>query len=556
MINELYLNEIQSVFNIVRPKRSIIVAGRNYGKSTSFGVQMHNIIQAMPGASGIIAAKNYGHILTSVLPSVFAQLERMGYIKDIHYVIGKPFPNCWGAPYHPPVRKFENYITFFHSATQRAVGFDLRSQDKSSGRGPNRDFLLSDETLILDKDKMDKELFPTIRANKDIFKGINFHLGEFHSTSMPYTLDGKWILDEANYYINDFKIDIFAIWRQIVNLQIELLDITNPSDFKKQWNEIQRLRREIKPRLSKDGSTLFAFGNSLDNWKKDGGIKYLQDQRKRLPYQIFLIEIMNQIIDLTDNNFYSFDRDRHVYYDSFDNSFIQNLAENTNYDFQKLGAKNSQFLNKIYYNTNDPIIAGFDWGGTISFMLTCQKFKQDFETLYFQKEFYVKPDNAEGMIDQLMKQFITFYENHQNKTIIFLRDTFGDNSSTSINTNKTINKQAIKILEAAKWKVIDKRHPGKEPGQVEKWQLVNNCLKGEDKKYLKIKIDGNGCKNLILSIINTKSKQIDEKFSKDKSLERKKVDQATTTHATDAFDKVIFTLYKMTSNNMVPKVRH
>ena len=136
----LSFSKFQTALSIMQPKYNFLVAGRGWGKSSYFGYMMHLIVQYLPGASGIIAAKTFTHVLTSILPSAFAHLERMGYKRDIHYVVGRRPPKSWGLPYQGPVKDYANYITFFNPI--RPVGFFLTSQEREgSGRGPNTDFL-------------------------------------------------------------------------------------------------------------------------------------------------------------------------------------------------------------------------------------------------------------------------------------------------------------------------------------------------------------------------------------------------------------------------------
>ena len=213
MIQKLSFNPFQTAISILQPKYNFMVSGRGFGKSTYFGHQLHQIVQHLPGASGIIAARTLTHVLTSILPSAFAHLERMGYVRDVHYVIGKQPPKEWGTPINAPVKDFSNYITFFNP--DRPVGFYLASQQLiGSGRGPNTDFLLTDETLRLDKQRLDNELSPTLRANKGRFN-VDWHLGEYHSTSMPYTQQSKWILDKGNYYLEEYGIDYFSLGNKL-----------------------------------------------------------------------------------------------------------------------------------------------------------------------------------------------------------------------------------------------------------------------------------------------------------------------------------------------------
>jgi len=529
MIQKLSFNPFQTAISILQPKYNFMVSGRGFGKSTYFGHQLHQIVQHLPGASGIIAARTLTHVLTSILPSAFAHLERMGYVRDVHYVIGKQPPKEWGTPINAPVKDFSNYITFFNP--DRPVGFYLASQQLiGSGRGPNTDFLLTDETLRLDKQRLDNELSPTLRANKGKFN-VDWHLGEYHSTSMPYTQQSKWILDKGNYYLEEYGIDYFSLWKQVVKMQLELLDIEDNKEFARQWNEIQHIRRKMKPLLSKDGQTLFTLSNAIDNWE-NVGISYIKEQRKRLPEVIFLIEIMNMIMSLNENSFYALNEDVHVYYDGWDDDFTNDLALSSGFDFTALSTRKCNILNRKYYNINLPIHLFFDWGGTISFVLAAQYNKNN-NTLYIIKEFYITAGG--DMPKLLMQDFSKFFIEHKNRDLIFVRDTYGDNAS--IQKSKTINQDAIAELNKQNWKVTTKKHRHKEPPMFEKWQLMQKVL-GEKENLFKVRIDGNNCKYLVIAMKETKAKQVGNKFSKDKSAERKSnVDQRTAPHSTDALDK-------------------
>lgn len=541
----LSFNEFQSAIALLQPKRNFMVSGRGFGKSTYFGYQQHQVVQNLPGASAIIAAKTFTHVLTSILPSAFAHLERMGYIRDIHYVIGKIPPKEWGKlPYHAPVKDFSSYISFFNKI--RTTGFYLTSQERiGSGRGPNTDFFMTDETLRLNVERMNNEIKPTLRANKDIFKHIPWHLGEFHSTSMPITRDSMWILDMGLYYLEEYGIDYFGLWRQVVKMQLELLDIEDEIEFMVQFNEIQRVRRLMKPKLSKDGETLFTLSNAFDNIDNIG-LSYIKAQRKSLPDIIFLIEIMNMVLTMNDNCFYAMDEDKHIYYDGFDDDLTQDLALASNFDFAKLSGRKANILSLKYYNPKEPIYLFFDWGGTVSFTLAAQ-FNRKTNTLYILKEFYVTPGGE--MPTLLMGEVNDFFETHGNKTIYFVRDTYGDNKS--IQSSKTINQQAILALQKAKWKVSPKTHRFKEPPMYEKWQLMQKIMAEKDSKMFKIRIDGNNCKYLVIAMKDTKVKQVGNELKKDKSLERKETaDQRTAPHSTDALDKGCWYLYRASKSNL------
>ncbi len=79
-----------------------------------------------------------------------------------------------------------------------------------------------------------------------------------------------------------------------------------------------------------------------------------------------------------------------------------------------------------------------DWGGTISFILAAQLNKAT-NTLNILKEFYVSP--GDNMPIELMGKFVDFFEDHTNKRVFYVRDSYGDNRS--IQSSRTINQNAI-----------------------------------------------------------------------------------------------------------------
>ena len=72
----------------------------------------------------------------------------------------------------------------------------------------------------------------------------------------------------------------------------------------------------------------------------------------------------------------------------------------------------------------------------------------------FINEFFVKPDNPNGvMINTLTDQFTEYYRHHHDKTIIYYRDRYGDSKNPNVNKSASYNDQAIARLEKAGWTV-------------------------------------------------------------------------------------------------------
>jgi len=530
--------------------------GRGTGKSRYLGFKMQRQIMLLPGSTAAITAKTFTHVLTGILPAAFGHLEAAGFHRDIHYVIGKPPPKSWGLPFEPPIKDFERYITFYHPT--RPVGFRLFSQDRSgTARGPNIDFEYADEFINIDFEQYYKEISATNRANKNYrpYNKYKWHNGQHFSSSMPYDKEAKKLLDKANYYIEDYGIDYISIWKQIVNAQLQLLAIDEkqfPEDFKLQLLEIARLKRKAPPTISRNGKSLFSFSNAFDN--PHLGIDYIRDRMAQMPYIIFLIEIMNQIVDSVEDAFYNFNKSIHTFKDSFDYDFIDNYAQQINYNFKIDGSLDCRFDNKKYYNPNLPLYIAVDWGGKISFFLVfqvieefCQTAGTKIKTLYVHKEFFVK--DTDQHINKLTKKFKEYYHYHNHKEVYYINDKWGDDRTGKINTSKTFNEETIDNIRKFGWKIHTLLHKGKEPLYVKKWEIMQNIF-SETKltHYPRIRINENNCPFLIISLENTQYKiDLKGKLYKNKSSEKNPSFAAEeSTHASDALDKACYTLHNRT----------
>lgn len=541
----LNLNPIQLASVLLNPKHEVQVWGRGTGKSTGHPWKMKRIIESMPRSSSVITGLTYTQLLTRTLPPAIAYFEKLGYLRDKDFFIGRKPPKVWRwkEPYQAPI-SYDHYIVF--GTPKGSVGFHFASQDRAgSGRGLNTDFELTDEALTLNIDRYNKEIHATNRGNLEEFGHIPWHHGTHHSTSMPYSKAGKWLLDAGNYYEQEADIRYKELWNRVVKMQLDLLEIDKAPEFAAQWNEIQRLRRRMTPFLSKDGM-LFTLSNAFDNMD-NVGYSYIMEQYRTTPRLTFLMEIMNMIIDKVEDCYYNLDPDKHVYHDSYNYSFIDNL----DYDFKKLGSPDSRFDKDV--DTNQPLKMVQDWGAAISWLIISQDNTlvdpQKRLTKNYVKEFYAKPQTGHVMIDDVIDAFCKYYRYHNDKTVIYYKDKYGDERQA--NSTMTYNTQAIERLRQKGWYVILKEEKSKEPPHHEKYLLWSNVFKENNDKFPIVRINGNNCKFLIIAMQNTRVKEKDGKFAKDKSSEHSKsktpVEEAT--HSTDAADKLLWVDYNSTKND-------
>jgi len=540
----LRFNKAQLASVLLNPKHEVQVWGRGTGKSNEHAWKVDRIIKSMPRSNSVITGKTYTQLLTRTLPPMISFLERMGYVRNKDFFIGKKPPKSWAwrEPYEAPL-SYEHYMIFGNP--NGSVGFHLTSQDRTgSGRGYNTDFELTDEALTLDIDRYNKEIHATNRGNLDRFGKLSWHHGTHHSTSMPYSNDGKWLLDAGNYYEQESGIRYKELWNRVVKMQLDLLEIDKPSEFAAHWNEIQRIRRRMTPFVSKDGM-LFTLANAFDNIE-NVGFSYIKEQYRTTPRLTFLIEIMNMIIDKVEDCYYAIDTEKHVYYDSYNYNFIDKL----DYDFKKLGSPHSQFDKDV--DPNQPLKMVQDWGAAISWLIIGQdNHLVDPEkrlTKNYLKEFYARPQTGHVMIDDVVDEFCKYYRYHNDKTVIYYKDKYGD--ARQANSATTYNQQAIDRLRAKGWFVILKEEKSQEPPHHDKYLLWTNVFKENNDKFAKVRINGNNCKFLLIAMQNTKVVEKNGKFQKDKSSEHTKsktpVEEAT--HSTDAADKLLWVDNKATNN--------
>jgi len=551
MINEIVsLNNPQLISVLNNAKSEVNVWGRATGKSFINGWEINNINKTMPRAITSITGQTFGQLLTRTLPSTFKFLENLGYEKDKDYVICKKPPAHFATPYEK-IMKYDNFISF-----SSGNGYMLLSQDRpGSGRGPNLDREIIDEALTIDKNKYNEEVSPANRGNEEHFgkksiKHIPQHHGFRYVSSMPYTQEQRWLLDYGNYYEEEAGIMIFDIWNRIVKLQLELINacILKDADlYKEVKNEIVRLKNQITPFVSKDG-ILFTLSNAFDNIS-NLGMSYILREYKKLPQLIFMVEIMNWVIDKVEDCYYHIDTQKHVYYDAYNESYIRDVAENTNWDFNELSKHDSR--HDLDCDPSKAIELVPDWGANLSLFSIGQERNFNFVTKViepvdcFINEFFVKPDDSQDVIiNELVDKVCTYYYHHAYKHIRYFRDRYGDHKQPNAKNSKSYNEQAIDRFTRNGWTVKHEVHKGMEPPQHDKFLLWMNILQGNDPKFPKVIFNGKNCTYTLISMNNTKVLDKNGKFEKDKTSERKKKILAEeATHFSDAVDKRIWTKY-------------
>lgn len=551
---QVKVNPAQMTFQLLQAKQKYFIWSRGTGKSYIVGAEVDENVRKMPRGVTTITQATYGQALTKTLPSTFKLLETLGYkrydpsTKIGDYVVCRTPPDGWYRPYEH-ILSYEHCITF-----SNGHALYILSQDTTS-RGPSADYNITDEALTLDKEMFDKEAAPTNRGNEDKFGRLSAHpLFKHHGntflSSMPYSPEQKWLLEPAKYYEVERGVQLFETWNKIVRLYLQLIDAKISDDlslFKEIWNECIRMRRTITPFVSQDG-TLFCLASIFDN-VANVGMSYIVNQYRVMEKLSFMIEILNYVVDKVDNCYYKID-ERHKYYNATNDSYIRDFAEDTDYSWSKLQQQDSRF--DADCNPNESLEICFDWGSAASFMEVAQPSNYDFvnnctvigrtvdNTI---NEFFVKREEEDDTeINALIDKFCDYYQHHPCKIARFYRDRYGD--ARRANSKKTYNEIAISRLERRGWIVEQHTHRGMEPPQHDKFLLWATILAETDSRYPLKRFNASKCKYILISMNNTRVRQKDGKFEKDKRAERNdSVLPEEATHFGDVVDKRVWTKY-------------
>lgn len=548
------VNHAQMMFQLLQAKHKYIIWSRGTGKSYIVGAEVDENVRTMPRGVTTLAQATYGQALTKTLPSTFKMLETLGYkrydpqSKSGDYVVCRTPPDGFYRPYEH-ILSYEHCITFSNGHC-----LYILTQDGNS-RGPSADYNITDEALTLDKEQFDQEVAPTNRGNEDKFgrlsgKPLLKHHGNTFLSSMPYEPEQKWLLEPAKYYEEERGVQLFETWNKIVKLQLQLIDAKMQDDmplFLEIWNECIRMRRTIMPFVSKDG-TLFSLASIFDNIAYVG-MQYIVNQFKVMERLSFLIEILNYVVDRVDNCYYKID-ERHKYYNATNDSFIRDFAENTDFSWQQLARQDSRY--DLDCNPNAPLEICFDWGSAASFMEVAQPSNYDFVNKVTVigrtvdntiNEFFVRRDDEDDTpINALIDKFCHYYRFHPCKVVRFYRDRYGD--ARRANSKKTYNEIAISRLEKQGWRIEQFTHRGIEPPQHDKFLLWSQVLAETDTRFPLKRFNASKCKYILISMNNTRVRQREGKFEKDKRAERNdSVLPEEATHFGDVVDKRMWTKY-------------
>lgn len=518
---EISFNKPQMRLMVNKYKESVSIWSRATGKSTIIAWLMRQVAMTMPRSSWAIVGQTYKQILTRTLPSTIAGLERLGFVQGKHYLIGRKPPEKWGwpLPYEPPL-DYSHYITFYTGA-----GFHIVSLNGGGGssRGLNIDGYLCDESLLIDREKLNTDVNATNRGNLRYFEHVPIHHGGFHFSSMPYPGQAEWLLDNGDYY-KEANQDIIYKRDQLIKLQLDFIQHKDKKYRLNLWPKIAKLNQEIKYWVSKEGM-LYSEANIFDNIQ-NVGIEYIEQQYREMLDYLFQVEVLNKRPLEIDGGFYPLlDYNYHCYQD-----------QESNLPLEHYGVEKEVPTGDCRHDTDliptQPIRVAVDFGDRISCASVGQHL-QSINEYRMLKDFYVKHPK---LVDDLADEIINYYKHHQRKEIVFIQDNeYGNRKGP--NSKISYNEGFTKRLRNADWKVkiLDL---GRIPDHEFRYKLWHDILKEDPKANLPhFTFNLVNTSNLLLSMKMAPVTQRRGRIHKDKSSENNKnKNQVAATHFSDTAD--------------------
>lgn len=514
---------------VSRCRNNYIVASRGTTKSEMIdSMWLMDVSKAMPGSTILLVQPTYKKHLQNTLPAIAKGLERFGWFRDIHYVVGKrPSPKQnFAKPLTEPF-SYDYAVTLFNGTIWRLISFDIAmSANSMSG-----DAVAGFEAKYLDYDKLTQEVFPAIRGQREHFANCPMHGARYFSTDMPTMKSGNWILEKEK----EMDKELVTMVRY---LRTKIWDYENRKDIAEitRANNLRILNKELDKWVRK--GTFFGMWNAIDNIEILGE-QWIEEQRKNLPPLLFKTSILNLKPRGTANGFYSSLNERIHTYVAENNSYLEKVG---------YGSIKEGCISDGDIDGDKPLIIGIDYNAAINSMVTCQLVGHyDKQILNTLRSSFVKTPRK--LVD-LVNDWCDYYSEHKNRDVVYYYDStaIGDKADS----NDSFSELVMRTLTKRGWNV-EGIYMGQPPRHHVKHEWINNALRGEG-EYCFPMFNKHNAEYLLIAMEDAGIKVGRSGFEKDKGMETKPdspdAPDEFKTHITDAWDMVFVGVNKFPYSGM------
>lgn len=511
-VHKEYFNDPQLYSLAMNTRDEVIVAGRGMGKGAIQAGRLMTNFQGMPGSMGGFVSPSVKRCLTNILPSMLIHLERWGFKRDLHYVVGKrPWKALhWKSPIFTPAN-WENTISFYNGSVCNII-----SQDRAgTSNSMSLDYIIIDEAKFINFEQLKDETFQANRGNEQYFHNYPLHHGMTITSDMPVTKKGSWFLsykdDMDKELVEAIEGLVYAKWR--AKRQQKAM----PSQADAIQKKIDRIDAKLSFLRSK--CLLYKEYTSIQNLALLGE-EFIRRAKRDLPPLTFATSIMCKRIEISTDGFYGGMREDVNLYTAPNENVLNLEALND-------GAIPNDCRQDSDLDAQLPLIIAFDANANINW-LVCGQVGKDGK-LRVLKSFFVK---YERKIPELLDDFNDYYRYHRRRQVVFYYDaTFVGNSYGT--HSEAFYRMIITGLRRKGWNVKSK-YIGKPMNHILKNDLVNRMFRGRAHHLVLINRDNNP--DLLISITSAGVKNGQKDKSGEKLAETEEDKLESRTDGSDAFD--------------------
>lgn len=511
-VHKEYFNDPQLYSLAMNTRDEVIVAGRGMGKGAIQAGRLMTNFQGMPGSMGGFVSPSVKRCLTNILPSMLIHLERWGFKRDLHYVVGKrPWKALhWKSPIFTPAN-WENTISFYNGSVCNII-----SQDRAgTSNSMSLDYIIIDEAKFINFEQLKDETFQANRGNEQYFHNFPLHHGMTITSDMPVTKKGSWFLsykdDMDKELVEAIEGLVYAKWR--AKRQLKAM----PSQADAIQKKIDRIDAKLSFLRSK--CLLYKEYTSIQNLALLGE-EFIRRAKRDLPPLTFATSIMCKRIEISTDGFYGGMREDVNLYTAPNENVLNLEALND-------GAIPNDCRQDSDLDAQLPLIIAFDANANINW-LVCGQVGKDGK-LRVLKSFFVK---YERKIPELLDDFNDYYRYHRRRQVVFYYDaTFVGNSYGT--HSEAFYRIIITGLRRKGWNVKSK-YIGKPMNHILKNDLINRMFRGRAHHLVLINRDNNP--DLLISITSAGVKNGQKDKSGEKLAETEEDKLESRTDGSDAFD--------------------
>ena len=511
-VHKEYFNDPQLYSLAMNTRDEVIVAGRGMGKGAIQAGRLMTNFQGMPGSMGGFVSPSVKRCLTNILPSMLIHLERWGFKRDLHYVVGKrPWKALhWKSPIFTPAN-WENTISFYNGSVCNII-----SQDRAgTSNSMSLDYIIIDEAKFINFEQLKDETFQANRGNEQYFHNFPLHHGMTITSDMPVTKKGSWFLsykdDMDEELVEAIEGLVYAKWR--AKRQQKAM----PSQREALQRKIDRIEAKLSFLRSK--CLLYKEYTSIQNLALLTE-EFIRRAKRDLPPLTFATSIMCKRIEISTDGFYGGMREDVNLYTAPNENVLNLEALND-------GAIPNDCRQDSDLDAQLPLIIAFDANANINW-LVCGQVGKDGK-LRVLKSFFVK---YERKIPELLDDFNDYYRYHRRRQVVFYYDaTFVGNSYGT--HSEAFYRMIITGLRRKGWNVKSK-YIGKPMNHILKNDLINRMFRGRAHHLVLINRDNNP--DLLISITSAGVKNGQKDKSGEKLAETEEDKLESRTDGSDAFD--------------------